>query len=317
MIDTNGIRVHAVVEGDGPLVVLVHGWPEGWYSFRYQLDPLVQAGFRVAALDVRGYGGSDKPGAIEAYAMRELAADIAGVITGLGERSAVLVGHDWGAPIVWTTAILHRAQVRAVAGLSVPYLGRPRSPLPELYRALYPDSFFYQLYFQTPGVAERELDADVAQTLRRTYYAASGENCAGNASERGFLSQKPKQARFLDGTVDPVVLPAWLTEADLAYWAEQFRDGFGTSLHRYRNYERDFLALPELAREVITQPALFIAGELDPVLGIIPGRRLCDGMERHYADLRAKLLLPGVGHWVQQEAPDAVNTALLSFLARL
>jgi pimeloyl-ACP methyl ester carboxylesterase len=292
----------------------VHGWPESWYSYRHQLDPIQRAGFRVAAIDVRGYGGSDKPEPIEAYALREIAADVAGVIDALGAESAILIGHDWGAPIVWATSILYRPRVRAVVGMSVPHLGRPRRPLNELYAKMYADRFFYQLYFFEPGIAERELEADIPMTLRKTYYQSSGD-CT--SEERGFLSSKPQGAKYLDGMIDPDPLPAWLTREDLAYYASQFEiSGFRGPINRYRNHERDFHELPQLA-EPITQPALFIAGERDPVLSFTRGRSLVDAMDPHYRDLRGKLLIPGIGHWVQQEAPEPVNAAILSFLAGL
>jgi pimeloyl-ACP methyl ester carboxylesterase len=311
---SNGIELRAVVEGAGPLVVLVHGWPESWYSYRHQLDPIQRAGFRVAAIDVRGYGGSDKPEPIEAYTLREIAADVAGVIEALGEERAILIGHDWGAPICWATSIVHAERVRAVIGMSVPHLGRPKRPLTEIYRSMYADRFFYQLYFLEPGIAERELEADIPRSLRMTYYGASGE-CT--ADERAFSSSKPKDAKYLDRMVDPNPLPAWLTPEDLEYYASQFRvSGFRGPINRYRNHERDFHELPQLAQP-ITQPALFIAGERDPVLGFTRGRSLLDAMDAHYRDLRGKLVIPGAGHWVQQEAPEPVNAAILSFLTGL
>ena len=313
-IRTNGIELRAVVEGAGPLVVLVHGWPESWYSFRHQLDPIQRAGFRVAAIDVRGYGGSDKPQPIEAYTLREIAADVAGVIEALGEESAILIGHDWGAPICWATTIVHQARVRAVIGMSVPHLGRPSRPLTEIYAKQYADQFFYQNYFLTPGIAERELEADIAATLRKTYYASSG-NCS--SEERGFMSNKPKDATFLERLVDPDPLPSWLSPEDLAYYVSQFQaSGFRGPINRYRNHERDFHELPQLAQP-ITQPALFIVGERDPVLTFGGSRNLLELMDRNYRDLRGKLVLPGIGHWVQQEAPEPVNTAILDFLSKL
>jgi pimeloyl-ACP methyl ester carboxylesterase len=315
VIDTNGIRLRAVVEGEGPLVVLVHGWPESWYSYRHQLDPLKAAGFRVAAIDVRGYGGSDKPEAIEAYSLKQLSADVAGVIEALGGSPAILVGHDWGAPIVWTTSILYRQHVRAVVGMSVPFLGRPSRPLVEIYRQIYKDRFFYQLYFQEPGVAERELEADIGLTLRKTYYSASG-NLRGD--EPGLSFNKPQDAKFLDGIPDPSPLPSWLTSEDLDYYTEQFRaGGFRGPINRYRNSERDWEELPQLATEKITQPALFLAGLKDPVLHFVPGRNLFDVLDPYYSDLRKKVLIHGAGHWVQQEAPEEVNRELLGFLAEL
>ena len=175
LVDTNGIRLRVALAGKGPLVVLVHGWPESWYSWRHQIAALAAAGYRVAAADVRGYGGSHKPEPIEAYSIKEMCTDIAGLIDGLGEKQAILVGHDWGAPIVWNTSLLFAEKVRAVAGLSVPYAGRGPMPRIELFRNLYKDQFFYQLYFQEPGVAEAEFEADVRTSLRKIYYSASGE----------------------------------------------------------------------------------------------------------------------------------------------
>jgi pimeloyl-ACP methyl ester carboxylesterase len=314
-IEANGIQLRAVVEGEGPLVILVHGWPESWYSYRHQLDPLIAAGFRVAAIDVRGYGGSDKPEAIEAYSLSQLAADVAGVIEALGGGPAVLVGHDWGAPIVWTTSILYRQHVRAVVGMSVPFLGRPRRPILEIYREIYADRFFYQLYFQEPGVAERELEADIALTLRKAYYMASGNL---RDDELGLINRKPKDAKFLDCIPDPSPLPSWLTKEDLDYYTEQFRaGGFRGPINRYRNTERDWEELPQLGTEKITQPALFLAGAKDPVLHFVPGRNLFDMLDRFYLDLRKKVLIAGAGHWVQQQAPEEVNRELLGFLAQL
>jgi len=179
-VQTNGIGLRVALAGKGPLVVLVHGWPESWYSWRHQIPALAEAGYRVAAPDVRGYGGSDKPAAIEAYAIKEMCADIAGLVEALGERQAILVGHDWGAPIVWHTSLFFPQRVRAVAALSVPHAGRGPAPRIELFRNIYKDRFFYQLYFQQPGVAEAEFESDVRASLRKIYYAASGEGRKGH-----------------------------------------------------------------------------------------------------------------------------------------
>jgi len=312
MIETNGIRLRTVVEGEGPLCVLVHGWPESWYSFRHQIDALVAAGYRVAVPDVRGYGGSDKPHAIEAYDMTSLTDDVAGLIDALGEKQAILIGHDWGAPIVWVTAIRHAAKVRAVVGMSVPHLGRGSRPTLDLYREVYKDRFFYQLYFQEPGVAEAELEADLPATIRKIYFSSSGDGMHERSAFSG--SQKGK-TKMLEGLVDPDPLPAWLSEDDVAYYAEQFRmSGFRGPLNRYRNHERDHAMLPELSERKIEQPALFIAGTLDPVLSFMPGIKLHDRMDRFYTDLRGKVLIDGAGHWIQQERPAEVNAALLAFL---
>ena len=315
MIETNGIRLRTVVEGSGPLCVLVHGWPESWYSWRHQIDALVAAGYRVAAPDVRGYGGSDKPHAIEAYDMISITDDVVGLIDALGEQQAILIGHDWGAPIVWTTAIRYPTRVRAVAGLSVPHLGRGDRSTIDIFREVYKGRFFYQLYFQEPGVAEKEFEADPAATIRKVYFSAS---CDISREQKAPLKGKGPDAKYLDLMVDPKPLPAWLTEEDVAYYAEQFEhSGFRGSLNRYRTQERDHALLPELSTKKIEQPALFIAGDRDPVLSFMPGIKLSDLMDPWYTDLRGKVLIPGAGHWIQQERPQEVNEALLGFVSGL
>lgn len=312
-IPTNGIHLRAVVEGKGPLCILVHGWPESWYSWRHQIDPLVKAGHRVCVPDVRGYGGSDKPDAIEAYDLKSITDDIVGLIDALGEKQAILVGHDWGAPIIWTTAVLHPARVSAACGMSVPFLGRPHRPATELYRQIFKDEFFYQLYFQQPGVAEAELEGDIRTALRKVYFNASGD-APGNT----FLPKKAPTGRMLDDLVDPDPLPKWLTEEDIEYYAREFeQSGFRGPLNRYRNFERDWEMLPELGERMVEQPSMFLAGSKDPVLRFIPGMNLFDVTGPLYKDLRVKRLVEGAGHWVQQERPEETNAALIEFLRGL
>jgi pimeloyl-ACP methyl ester carboxylesterase len=312
-IEIAGLRLRVALAGEGPLIVLVHGWPEGWYSWRHQIPVLAAAGYRVAALDTRGSGGSDRPPAVEAYAIREMCADISGLITALGEEQAIVIGHDWGAVIAWWTALFHRAQVRAVVGLSVPHLGRGPMPSVQLFRQIYKDRFFYQLYFQEPGVAEAELEADVRTSLRKIYYSSSGD-----AARAGARIENPAGPGFLDRLVDPERLPGWLSEADLDHYASEFQaSGFGTPLNRYRNSERDFAQLAPFDGVQIAQPAAFIAGKLDLVLQMIPGVDMVELMRPKCADLRLVRLLDDAGHWVQQEKPAEVNAALLEFLAQL
>jgi pimeloyl-ACP methyl ester carboxylesterase len=311
-IKTNGISLRTAVAGDGPLVVLIHGWPESWYSWRHQIAALSAAGFRVAAPDVRGYGGSDKPRKIEAYDMASMTADIAGLIDALGGE-AVVVGHDWGAPIAWNTALLYRDKVRAVAGLSVPYTGPGPKPFIEIAREVYKDRFFYQLYFQEPGVAEGELEANVRDTLRKVYYGSSGEGLATLTPP-----QKGPDATLLEGAVDPQTFPSWLSDEDLDYYVAQFEhSGFRGPLNRYRNWHRDWALLSPLAERSIEPPAAFVAGTLEPVLRFVPGVDLVAIMQTKLADCRGIEMIDGAGHWVQQERPQEVNRALLSFLETL
>jgi pimeloyl-ACP methyl ester carboxylesterase len=313
MIDTGRVRLRVAVAGSGPLVVLIHGFPEGWYSWRHQIRALVDAGYLVAAPDVRGYGDSDKPNAIEAYAIKELAADIDALIEALAARQAIVIGHDWGASITYATALFHPHRVAALAGLSVPHLGRGSMPSVELFRKIYKDRFFYQLYFQEPGVAEAELEADVRTSLRKIYYWSSGDARKIQANP-----PNPTKTRLLEGLKDPDPFPAWLGEADLDYCTEQLRrSGFRGPLNRYRNSARDFADLAAFDETKIAQPAAFLAGSLEPVLGMVPGLDMIEVMGLKFGDLRYVKVIDGAGHWVQQERPAEVNAALLEFLASL
>jgi pimeloyl-ACP methyl ester carboxylesterase len=307
------IALNVAVQGEGPLILCVHGWPELWYSWRHQLAHFAPLGFKVAALDVRGYGGSSRPPEIEAYSMKRLTSDVAAVIDALGGGEAILLGHDWGAPIVWNTALLQPRKVRAVAGLSVPYIPRGQSSFLTLAKALYAGKFFYQLYFLTPGVAEAELEADVAASLRKTYFSISGD-----APADMWTRAKPADAGFLDGMIDPDPLPPWLTEADLAVFVAAFeKSGFRGSLNRYRAQDIDFEDLAHLAGQKVAQPSYFVGGERDAVRRFVPGVDLYADPGVACADFRGATIVPKVGHWVQQEAPAATNAALEAFVKGL
>jgi len=313
-IETNGIGLEVAVAGDGPLVVLVHGWPELWYSWRHQIPALAAAGYRVVAPDMRGYGGSDKPWDVDAYRMRTLVADVVGLIDALGERQAVLVGHDWGAPICWHTAVLRPERVRAVAGLSVPFFPRGAVSPIQTYRALYAGRFFYQLYFQEEGVAEAELEADVRTALRKIYFGASGD-AEGPPLESG--DGDPARG-LLDGRIDPDSFPAWMSEEDLDHFVDAFEaGGFRCPINRYRCMERDWADLTEMSDARVRQPSFFIAGSRDLVRHLIPGVDLYADPGAHCADFRGQVILDGKGHWIQQEAPGEVTEALTGFLAEL
>ncbi len=310
---TNGISIRAAVEGSGPLVIMVHGWPELWYSWRHQIRPIAEAGYRVLVPDVRGYGGSEKPYPVEAYDMATMMADVLGLMDAMGEDQAILIGHDWGAPICWTTAALHPDRVAAVVGLSVPY--RKRAPVPpiELWRQLYKDKFFYQVYFQEEGVAEQELEADVRVALRKIYYTISGD-----APSLESWLQRPETSTLLGAFIDPDPFPSWLTADDLDYYVANFEaSGFRGPLNRYRNQERDFANLPDMGVTPVQQPSGFIAGSKDVVRHFVPGMDLYADLRGNCTDLRVATLIEGAGHWVQQEAPEEVNAALLGFLKGL
>jgi len=304
------IDLNVAVEGRGPLILCVHGFPELWYSWRHQIAHFSKLGYQVAALDVRGYGGSSKPREIAAYSLRNLASDVAATIDQLGGGTAILFGHDWGAPIVWNTALLHPNKVRAVAGLSVPYTPRREVPFIEMARAMYKDRFFYQLYFQNEGMAEAELEADIPAALRKTYFSISGA-----APLNKWLEHKPADAKLLDGMIDPQPFPDWMSEQDLQVYVEAFRaGGLRGPLNRYRAYKNDFEEMAEFAGKPVTQPSYFIGGERDAVRAFVPGIDLYGNPGIACTDFRGSVILPGIGHWVQQEAPAATNAALEGFL---
>jgi len=245
--------------------------------------------------------------------MIELTADVVGLIDALGEEKAILVGHDWGAPICWNTAVLHPKRISAVVGLSVPYFQRGEVSAIELWKQLYEGKFFYQLYFQKEGVAEAEMEADVRTTLRKIYYIVSGDPTAEDSQA---VAIKGPEDNFLDGLPDPDHFPAWLTDEDLDYFVEAFtQSGFRGSLNRYRAQQRDWELLPQLSELTVDQPSYFIAGALDAVRTFIPGVNLFENPGVNCTDFRGATIIDREGHWIQQEAPELVNRALLDFLA--
>ena len=192
MVETNGIKIHLAEQGEGPVVLMLHGFPESWYSWRHQLPALADAGYHVICPDVRGYGQSDAPEAIEAYSMKQLTADAVGILDALDIENAVVVGHDWGAPMAWNSAFLYPDRFRAVVGMSVPFSQRGPMPPTQLFKQVFKDNFFYILYFQEPGVAEAELEADVRRFLRLFMHSASADG-----PERAMMPAKKKVEKFL------------------------------------------------------------------------------------------------------------------------
>jgi pimeloyl-ACP methyl ester carboxylesterase len=310
---TNDISIRAATMGSGPLVIFVHGWPELWYSWRHQIEPIANAGYRVVVPDVRGYGGSDKPNPVQAYSMQSNMNDIIGIIDACGEEKAILIGHDWGAPIVWSTAALNSSRVSAVAGLSVPYRPRASVPMIELWNKIYEGQFFYQVYFQKEGVAEAELEQNIRLSLRKIYFSISGD-----APSLDSWVNRPATATMLEEFVDPSVFPDWLTEKDLDYFVKNFTaGGFRGPLNRYRNSEKDFLDLPLMGVARIKQPSCFIAGSKDLVRSFVPEKDGYANVDELCDDMRISRIIEGAGHWVQQETPEEVNNALLEFLNTL
>jgi pimeloyl-ACP methyl ester carboxylesterase len=291
-VQLDGIGLHVVEEGAGPPVVLCHGFPELAFSWRHQIPVLAREGYRVIAPDMRGFGESSRPQEVAAYDVVSLCGDMTGLLDALGEESAIFVGHDWGASLVWSLALLEPARVRAVAGLSVPFVPRaPAAPIPIMRRHLGDE--FYIVWFQEPGAADEALGRDVRRTL-----TTSRQWTAAWAQEAGSV---PK-------------LPPWLSEDELAVYVRAFeRTGFTGGLNWYRNIDRNWELTESITDRHVVQPTFFLTGELDPVRQFMPAA----AMQRWVDDLRGEIVVPGTGHWVQQQAPDAVNAALLEFLASL
>ncbi len=308
----NGIRIHYAELGKGPLVLLCHGFPEGWYSWRAQLHALAQAGYRAVAPDMRGYGGTEAPADISAYSIMDIVGDMIDLVSVLGEKHAVICGHDWGANIAWHAALFRPDVFPAVAALSVPFRRRgPARPLQMLRKA--GQLSHYWFHFQEPGIAEAEFERDTRAALRRVLYSISGDAPA----ETRQLTLLPGKG-WLANTIDPERLPSWLTDADLDHMAAEFtRSGFRGGLNWYRNIDRNWELTAPWAGALIHQPALFIAGSADPVIALGSGASALQDLEATVPGLARKLLIDGAGHFIQQERPQRVNEALLKFLGGL
>jgi pimeloyl-ACP methyl ester carboxylesterase len=312
-VETNGIRMHLAEAGTGPLVVLCHGFPESWYSWRHQLPALAEAGFRAAAPDMRGYGQTDHPDAIDQYTLFHILGDMVGLLDALGANQAVIAGHDWGASVAWHAAQLRPDRFRGVAALSVPFRARgsvrPTTLMPQT-----DDTIWYQLYFQEPGVAEAEYDRNARAVFHAGRISISGDALP---STRPF-GMVPRRGTPFRWDAPAPLLPPWLTEADIDFYTAEFtRTGFRGGLNWYRNIDRNWELLAPFDGLRVTVPALYIVGDRDPVIKF-------PGMDRHIADLekfvpqlRRTIILPGCGHVTQEERAAEVNTAMIDFLQGL
>jgi pimeloyl-ACP methyl ester carboxylesterase len=312
MIETNGIRLRVAEQGDGPLVILCHGFPECWYSWRHQLPALANAGFRAAAPDLRGYGRSDRPDAVEKYTILDDIGDIVGLVDALGAKQAVIAGHDIGAAIAWQVALLRPDIFRAVIALSPPFRSRafgdsgpPTTLMPRTENAV-----FYQLFLQTPEV-EAGLGRDLRGTFRSQLYSLSGDMPpAAGAFAAGMV---PRKGRFL---TDPPSLPAWVTESDIDVYVKEYaRSGFFGPLAWWRNIDRGWELMAPFAGAKVTVPALYMAGERDFVAAAFS-----QDIAKQSAlvpKLRPAIMLAGCGHWTQQERAPEVSAAMIDFLRQL
>ena len=307
--------------GAGPLVIFCHGWPESWYSYRYQLPAVADAGFKAVAYDVRGYGESDKPHEIEAYSMRNMTNDVIGIIDALDYDTAITIGHDWGGPIALNTAALNEDRITATGTLSVPFNSRGPMPTLDLWKEIYKDRFFYQLYFQKEGIAEEEFESDLTRALFMTYTNSDGRGMKFNfeKGQSGLVPEKTKDSTFLEGMEVFEDFPDWFSKEDLDYFVSQFEiSGLRGPFNRYRAQNIDWHEIPELEGKILEQPAFFVTGTLDPVNFFVPSdQSLTDRIKPNYKNLLFAEELEGIGHWTQQEAPEEVNSFILDFLKRV
>ncbi|MDG2001934.1 MAG: alpha/beta hydrolase [Novosphingobium sp.] len=302
------IRISFEVAGEGPLLILMHGWPELGLSWRHQVAPLVEAGFRVAVPDMRGYGDSSHPFEPGLYTLDALADDMAAIARSLGAAKWIAVGHDWGAPVAWRCALRFPEEVAGVFCLSVPHA--PSSPMAsvESFELAWPDSFYYVRYFQEQGVAEAEFEADIRASLKKIYYVLSGD-----APKYEWIKHRPKDAPMLPGLADPPAgALSFMSDEELDRYAAAYaRTGFAPPINWYRNLDASAEQGRAYGDEVIRQPSAFLYGDKEIVLGMVPG-----ALERQrpvLANCRGEIAIPDAGHWIQQERPDEVNRALIAF----
>jgi epoxide hydrolase A/B len=314
ILDVNGIRMHVAEAGSGAPVIMCHGFPHLWYSWRHQLPALASAGWRAVAPDLRGYGATQAPAAVTAYGSAQVCGDVVGLIDACGADRAVLVGLDFGAQLVWETALRHPDRLMAIIVLNNPYTGRARQRPSEAFAARAREHFLHLHYFQQAGLADAELGARPREFLARIFWALSGagsyfEVFGHQADGRGYVDVLPP--------APPLPWP-WLTEPELDYYAAEFgRTGFTGGLNWYRAMDLRWEQTADLARARVVVPTFFLAGERDVDLAGFSGRDPLERMRSLVADLRDLVLVPDAGHLVQMEKPQEVNARLLSFLAAI
>ncbi|MED5530242.1 MAG: alpha/beta hydrolase [Pseudomonadota bacterium] len=320
LITVNGIEIHYVEQGSGPLVLLCHGFPESWYSWRHQIPALASAGYRVVALDMRGYGQTSQPAEIEAYGLSSLVGDVVQAVSVLGEEQSVIVGHDWGGPVAWYAALMRPDVFRAVVSLSVPY-NKPLSlpdgiTLNDVMRQVAGDRDYYRLFFQEPGVAEADLEADIRKTMLGLLYSISGDIVRDGVHSIGWDGHFTKGETLTDQLVIPDELPPWLSEEDLTFYIDEItRSGFRGGINWYRNIKNMTSILAPFVGCPLNQPSLYLYGEYDLIAG--NSAEAIEALPSRLGNLQGLYKLEGAGHWLQQEKPEEVNRALIKFLDNL
>ena len=303
-------KFKCVIKGEGPLVLLVHGWPETWVSWNNQINFIAELGFQVLAFNTRGYGGSFIPKSLSSYSLKYFMEDIIDMISFLNKDTAILIGHDWGAPICWTTAAYFKEKVSGVIGLSVPFTRRGKISSTKLWNKLYKNIFFYQNYFQKIDIPEKELEKDILLSLKKIYYWCSAEGYFDKIK-----TSKDLKSGLLDNIPDPGDRLKWLVNINLKSMVEDFEEsGFKGTLNRYRAQEIDWIELQELDEMLITPPSLFIGGEFDPVRSFIRNYDAYKNAGKYCSNYKGTFIIKNSGHWVQQEKPTEVNKIIKEFL---
>lgn len=319
LVQANGTEVHIREQGEGPLVLLAHGFPETSYAWRHQISALAEAGYHAVAPDMRGYGQTDAPAEVERYTALDVVGDLVGLLDALGEASAVIVGNDWGSTVAWQAALTRPDRFRGVASIGVPMMGPSPIPPTEIFPQT-PYALLYTLYFQSPGVAEGEFEKDIATTLRKIYFAASrdaGPRKDGDGTPNPF-GMVSRSEGLLATLPEPERMPAWLPEEDLRVFVQDFeRSGFRGGLNYYRNLDANWYLARSMAGRVVDVPAIYLAGEQDVGLSIPGMREIIDAMPALVPKLTRSIILPDCGHWAAQEKPEQVNGHLIEFLQSL
>ena len=320
VLKANGIEIGYVEKGEGPLVLFCHGFPESWYSWRHQISALASAGYKAVALDMRGYGRTESPPSIEAYNISDLVGDVVQAVSVLGESDAVIVGHDWGAPVAWYSALIRPDVFRAVVSLSVPYLAPTVLPsgmdLNEVMRISAGDQDYYRLYFQEPGVAELELEADIHKFMLGFLYTLSGNIVTEGIHSKGWAGYFPKGETVLEQLVFPETLPSWLSQDDLKFYVDQFdKTGFRGGLNWYRNIKHMMSSLAPHVGKSLDQPALYLYGEHDLIAGNTV--EAIEALPSNLKNLKGLHRFSGAGHWLQQERAEDVSEKIIEFLDQL
>lgn len=318
MIDANGMHFRVAEQGQGPLVLLCHGFPETSHAWRYQLPALAAAGYRAVAPDMRGYGGSSCPEQVDAYTLLNVVGDLVALVGRLGEQQAVVVGNDWGSTVAWQAARLRPDRFRAVVALGVPMMGRASMPPSQLFPKS-EKAWFYIHYFAQEGIAERELDADVATSLRRILFAASAD--AGTRRDPHTpnpFGMLPRDRGLLETLPEPSEFPHWLHSSDLDVFVQAYKEsGFRGGLNYYRNLDRNWADDAAFEGRRVEVPALYLVGEHDTGLSMPGMSEIIGAMPLMAPKLVGSHKVAGAGHWLQQEAAPVVNAELVKFLSSL